>query len=1252
MGDESNMYYNSELKRWVERGKEHEAAADPGNAPPPTSASFSSPTPAPLGDGLSPAIPSAPNSGSGSRKPLTSRYVIQNNLSVSSSTSDLIAEGTRTPSTNTLLPSPPSGIFPPSRDSSTNGASKLFFVPQPSAEGGTTEASNGMKFFMPGADSADQPKSQGNGNAWSGYSSSARGTKSGRRQPNSDMPSKSAEPSDPLVGTVPTENGWSHNPITDDACSAITHVSPLSIPQSSITNSTLDHAASSDMLPTPPPAPAAWPGAAVTMEDPNGSWDMQHSHSMEDQASPHMTWAMQPTDTAPAVPAAVHDDMVNGAAQPQILNCTDGPYQAAVENQAPSDMDEQCSLARWGMPSSTANDSSYTSLAGQWVPPTSDHNAPLSHPAAELPSDYASPAAATVPAMPPTHQPNLETPVQAPAKALGSRSRQLLGALAGYVTQHVTGNRIDDADESGDAWGFEAAMHPGTATKLDGPLPWELPEHLRYSDEFLSICTAWQRNNPGKLYSPELLTPCVPAVADAAVEATAGGEWNQHASAAHVLAAVDPEKEQLSPEAAWVQGHALRKQQQEQKTLEIKGAHGAVHDTPISNGPPSHPAPAIMSLVPAEAQQGQDAHAGAPWQQQQEQQQEPWMRASQQLAAGEYERPGQLAAAAERQAMESFDGPSEGAYPDAGVLGVPALDAEVGSPAQQLLLADDGPSEQPAWNGAPDQQHHQHWQPLVDELQLGMIEPKALTAIQQGIEVPPYSASPEHGEVSMPPLFGFDAAAACAPGADIDFFDQPEPSALMDAPLNPELDAAVQEVTAAEGAVSIPAPENSSMVVTHDAVAQEVSVAEAALSSLGQVPEPVLAVAITAAADQQLALSLAATFQEAAQVQGLLFAGAGDVGDADQDTAVFGDSGTGWDLTDLSLDAAAAAVTGLAQDLQQSVEAGVEPGFLASAGEAAEVQGSKPCKVQQELDVLVSDLVSSLEPSEASDASGAGNGWEQGQEAGMDDYFPGVELPAAAETEPAEVAGVAACLEQLLQSVRIGRAVTSAELSRAVTALTALGGSPAENPSGRSGATPTKPDDHPSASSLHTPQRLPATTPFLVNPSPSPAYDSVEDAEARDGWSAWGGSPASAAPAAAAQAGAGGMLDYSSALEATKRELQEDFEAKLEQRTADLEARYKQRLEAMRAELEAEYGPRLAERDAELEELKQRCEEMQEDMDQLLLCLGQESRKVADLSQVMTDAGLDPEAIILPIEEEYALMETLPEEQGEAEQQV
>lgn len=64
-----------------------------------------------------------------------------------------------------------------------------------------------------------------------------------------------------------------------------------------------------------------------------------------------------------------------------------------------------------------------------------------------------------------------------------------------------------------------------------------------------------------------------------------------------------------------------------------------------------------------------------------------------------------------------------------------------------------------------------------------------------------------------------------------------------------------------------------------------------------------------------------------------------------------------------------------------------------------------------------------------------------------------------------------------------------------------------------------------------------------------------------------------------------------------------DYEQKLTARTAELEARFEARLCDMRRELEEEYKRRLSERDVELQAQRQRCEELQDDLDNLLLCL-------------------------------------------------
>ncbi|GFR47705.1 hypothetical protein Agub_g9458, partial [Astrephomene gubernaculifera] len=54
---------------------------------------------------------------------------------------------------------------------------------------------------------------------------------------------------------------------------------------------------------------------------------------------------------------------------------------------------------------------------------------------------------------------------------------------------------------------FDSMMHPGTASKLDGPLPHELPEDIRYSDKWHSHCRDWNSQNK----------PAVPYVVPASI---------------------------------------------------------------------------------------------------------------------------------------------------------------------------------------------------------------------------------------------------------------------------------------------------------------------------------------------------------------------------------------------------------------------------------------------------------------------------------------------------------------------------------------------------------------------------------------------------------------------------------------------------------------------------------------------------------------------------------------------------------------
>lgn len=110
-------------------------------------------------------------------------------------------------------------------------------------------------------------------------------------------------------------------------------------------------------------------------------------------------------------------------------------------------------------------------------------------------------------------------------------------------------------------------------------------------------------------------------------------------------------------------------------------------------------------------------------------------------------------------------------------------------------------------------------------------------------------------------------------------------------------------------------------------------------------------------------------------------------------------------------------------------------------------------------------------------------------------------------------------------------------------------------------------------------------------------------------------------------------------LEALRRELTADFEAQISAQARALRDQFEAQLEAVRRELTSEYEAKLAARDAELEEQRERCAGLQDDLDQLLLCLGQEGRKVESLEEAMRKAGLDPDPITQPIDDEYAAMD-------------
>ncbi|GLI62578.1 hypothetical protein VaNZ11_005252 [Volvox africanus] len=88
-------------------------------------------------------------------------------------------------------------------------------------------------------------------------------------------------------------------------------------------------------------------------------------------------------------------------------------------------------------------------------------------------------------------------PVAAALSAATAAASTAAAAAGGFVDMaDVVGLSEED---------FDRIMHPGDPAKLDGPLPWELPEHLRTGRKFLALCANWQLRNPGQQYTPQLL---------------------------------------------------------------------------------------------------------------------------------------------------------------------------------------------------------------------------------------------------------------------------------------------------------------------------------------------------------------------------------------------------------------------------------------------------------------------------------------------------------------------------------------------------------------------------------------------------------------------------------------------------------------------------------------------------------------------------------------------------------------------------
>ncbi|GLI62379.1 hypothetical protein VaNZ11_004998 [Volvox africanus] len=102
-------------------------------------------------------------------------------------------------------------------------------------------------------------------------------------------------------------------------------------------------------------------------------------------------------------------------------------------------------------------------------------------------------------------------PVAAPAPSIASPVLSAPGiqaalqqALQGAVERKPEAFRVDNFESF-----FDSMMHPGDTGKLDGPLPHELTDDIRYSDAWYKHCREWNmRNKPITPYSAPVSAVC------------------------------------------------------------------------------------------------------------------------------------------------------------------------------------------------------------------------------------------------------------------------------------------------------------------------------------------------------------------------------------------------------------------------------------------------------------------------------------------------------------------------------------------------------------------------------------------------------------------------------------------------------------------------------------------------------------------------------------------------------------------------
>eukprot|EP00798_Chlamydomonas_sp_ICE-L_P001208 gene1208-32550_t len=259
-------------------------------------------------------------------------------------------------------------------------------------------------------------------------------------------------------------------------------------------------------------AAAAAPDQGAASSPPEASLDFEPADCPDSAASPMDTTPDYHTPPAETAVAMQDTPSSSWSYQEQSQTATGNDQQQASWGQTHQTAASSQSFPSSSHPTSNNMEVAHDPAQASWVYSNGHASIAQEAPASPYPSELV-PAVCDSPFPSKGQHAGSVQPGQAGAGASTKGVHQKAainarGALSGLASQALRGsmNNIHSSlDMSPVDDEFQSIMHPGGTNKLDGPLPWELPNHLKHSDQFISICSNWQKNNPGLEYRPELL---------------------------------------------------------------------------------------------------------------------------------------------------------------------------------------------------------------------------------------------------------------------------------------------------------------------------------------------------------------------------------------------------------------------------------------------------------------------------------------------------------------------------------------------------------------------------------------------------------------------------------------------------------------------------------------------------------------------------------------------------------------------------